>query len=450
MKHWSLPLLALIVLSVPDLAAGKSRRRGKRNRVGASQSKSVKSRDQSQVKCLSGGSEKRCYHGRSEPDPVADSITDWADAQRATRAGEKLKREQAEAEESLADAIGRAFSWPTPSPIELLGGETQLNLKTTFNYTRSRVKRRLLDVLSASIRRLRGRTVSVCFAGPPTPNGDLDIVHRTKLAKGAEKTLLALLDVPEDQITPYNLLRLKVQGRVYLLDEGDVGSDLFAALKKPLEEGKTVYLGMQPRPRRVPAQFKTIKKEKITIPATVDGAAQEFVLTKKSANPKKKLVKAAYIDIKPDAKWVVRPGNQTIKLDQDLLGHKLLIHKLMGKSKKEERETILIKPSDWMTRTPTYRRDLGVVAGYALHAHGGEDLWFTESAFDVQAEMYVRLGVSKCDVLVEMLPIFPTIGLGPLSLAEWGQVSGLTVIDPETHNVRIGYMDPPYCGGIIK
>jgi hypothetical protein len=441
MKYWFLPLLALVAFTTPDLAEGKSRRKGKRKRATASKLKTVNIKNQSQIKCLSGGTEKRCYHGgsNSDPDPVADHIIDWSDAQRARKAGDKLKREQAEEEESLADAIARSFSWPTPGPIEL---EPGMSLRTTFEYTRNRVKSRLLDVVNERLRRLRGRSIAVCFAGPPTAKGHTDIIRRMKLAKGADKTLLTLLAVPEDQIKPYNLLRLKVQGRVYTLDKGDVGSDLFMALKEKLDDGKTVYLSMNPRPRRV--------QLKVTIPATVDGAAQEFVLTKRPANPKQKGIKAADVEIKTNAQWVVRPGNQTIKVDQGLLGHKLLIHQMMGKNKKEERQTLIIKPSDWLTRTPTYRRDLGVVAGYALHAHGGEDLWFGKSAFNVTAEMYVHLGVSNCDVLVEILPVFPTITLGPLSLAEWGQVSGLTVIDPETHNVRIGYMDPPYCGGIIK
>ena len=87
---------------------------------------------------------------------------------------------------------------------------------------------------------------------------------------------------------------------------------------------------------------------------------------------------------------------------------------------------------------------------YELHAHGPGGLWFGRSQFTVSAEMYVRSGASDCDLLVEVFPVFPTIEVGGWSLGEWGQVTGLTVIDPMTQRVRIGYMDAPYCGGIIE
>ena len=450
MKRWSLTLVVIMcALILPDLADARSRRRGKRKRTTANKIKADPQNKKSSVKCLSGGTDKRCFHGKS--DPVSKQLLDWSDARRARKAGAVLEREAAEEEEDpLADVVAKAFSWPTPNPIELLGSNSAMNLKTGFDYTRKRVKRKLSRVLNERIRQLRGRSTSVCFAGPPDAEGKADVIHRIKLAKNADTTLLKLLEVPKDAIKPYYLLKLNVLKNDYKLSEKDLGPDLFGAFATLRDKKKNIFVSMDPPPRRVPAQFRTIKTEKITIPAEVDGNAQEFVLTKKSRIPKKVLTRSAYIDIQSNAQWVIRPGNIKIAVDQSRLGHKLLISKLMGKNKKEERQTIIIKHTDWIKRTPTYNRDLGDVADYQLHAHGEEDLWFTKTDFTAGAEMYVRLGVYGCDVLIEVLPRFPTISIGSLSLGEWGQVSGLTVLSPELHKVRIGYMDAPYCGGIIK
>ncbi len=437
MNQWFISLFACWLLVTPELASAKTRKQDKRKRSAAGKEKSSPSKDKSQLKCVGAGVERRCYYD----DGLVELIGDWSDAQRAADAGEQLSAEQ-EDEESLADAIGRAFSWPTPSPIELLGAEEALSLSTTFDYTRKRAKRMVKDVVKPRLRGLRGRSVGVCFAGPPKANGDNDIVYQMSLAKGADKTLLGLLGVPEDQIEPYNLLRLKVDGQVYRLREDEVGSDLFEALGAKLKVGKTVYLSMNPAPRRVPP--------KVTIPAKVNGASQEFVLAKKPGASTGSFGSADSIEIKPDAKWVIRPGNKTVPVNRSLLAHRLLIRKMMGKSKKEERKSITIKPRDWLSRTPVYRRDLGDVVDYELHAHGREALWFGKSSFTVSAEMYVRSGESDCDLLVEVFPIFPRITIGAWSRGEWRQATGLTVIDPATHKVRIGYMDSPFCGGIIE
>jgi hypothetical protein len=446
-NRWSLALIVICALLLPDLADARSRRKGKRKRTTANKVKAAKPNKSSSVKCLSGGPAKRCFHGK--PDPISDQLLDWSDGQRAQRAGAELELEaDDETEDPLADVLAQAFTWPTVNPIELVGKGSAMSLKTEFEYTRKTVKRKLVRVISDRLRRLRGRSISACFAGPPNAEGKTDIIHRIKLAKDADTMLLKLLKVPEDAIKPYYLLKLKVSGTDYLLNKADLGAELFDAFGAIRDQKKNVFLSMDPLPRRVPAQFRTTTKTgKITIPAKVDGAPQEFVMTKKSSTSK---TQAAHIDIKPDAQWIIRPGNKKIDVDQGLLGHKLLISLLMGKNKKEERETIIIKHTDWKKRTPTYNRDLGDITDYQLHAHGEDDLWFAQSDFRAGAEIYVRLGVSKCDVLVEVLPRFPSISIGSLSLGEWGQVSGLTVIAPELHNVRIGYMDAPYCGGIIK
>jgi hypothetical protein len=326
----------------------------------------------------------------------------------------------------LAVAIARSFGAPVAVVGDLEGEQEELTLTVGFSDASASTKAAFSPLIRSLIG-FAGNDPPLCLAGPK------GTIERIGLSPGANSRILELLKVPEASVAPVEQIKVTKNGQDLILDEAALGKELFEAVAIQLRQGRDVKVWLEPRPRRSAVRLKltTVKGETITFPAEIDGAAQSLA-------------------VDDNAKWFIRPGNQSVAVNKAAWGQVLFLWELAGNKPGAQRSHVQLQASTWVRKMPTFERDLGNVHSYQVHAHGKKGLWFGAKPFSVKASMRVRRSFGGCGLHVMIQPEYPEVKLGPMRLTDWAQVSDLTVIDPARQEVRVGYLDAPYCGGAVR
>ena len=213
-----------------------------------------------------------------------------------------------------------------------------------------------------------------------------------------------------------------------------MGDKLWTALESNLDSDRSVRLQLDPAPSKRPVelQLKTVEGETITMKVGLDGARQS-------------------VNVSEDAQWRVIPGNFQVSLNRKFEAQEALLQQVVAGGNTAKKDgTILLRAQDWLIRADDYETNYKDAQAIHVHLHGNGGAWFGMKKFALGATMRASRSRYGCDLLIEFIPKLEPVELAGITLAEAGQITGVTAIDPAEVAVDIGYLEQPYCGGPVR